>query len=256
MQTARRRPEWAGEVGRAAAKRVKRTSKKPGGGARRGAGRRGGLLGALGRAARRGSAPLKPAASGRERRRRCGAQEGCGARAGSIVVLPSPSRALPQHHSQDNSTTRRCPRTSPAWAGGAREKGADQAPQPNLGCSRAAWRLRDPDGGRGVSVRLRIDPSWHQGRCRGRRDAAGAEGGTAAGAAELPAGELVTRGGRRPREQREGGLENVKKAADCAGWTQGDGRGGVWAEINHERLEPPQTVAGESGALRCPGTER
>lgn len=192
---------------------------------------------------------------------RPGAQEavrspGCGARAGSIVVLPSPSRALPQHHSQDNSTTRRCPRTSPAWAGGAREKGADQAPQPNLGCSRAAWRLWDPDGGRGVSVRLRIDPSWHQGRCRGRRDAAGAEGGTAAGAAELPAGELVTRGGRRPREQREGGLENVKKAADCAGWTQGDGRGGVWAEINHERLEPPQTVAGESGALRCPGTER
>lgn len=165
-------------------------------------------------------------------------------RAGRTVVLPSPSRALPQHHSQDNSTTGRCPRTSPAWAGGARTKGADQAPQPKLGCSRAARRLRDPDGGRGVSVRLRADPSWHQGRWRGRRDAAGAGGGTAAGAAELPAGELVTGGGRRPREQREGGLGNAKKAADCAGWTQGDG--GVWAVINHEGSNSPKLLLGRA----------
>lgn len=34
MQTGRRRPEWAGEVGRAAEKRVRRASAKPGGGAR------------------------------------------------------------------------------------------------------------------------------------------------------------------------------------------------------------------------------
>lgn len=62
--TRRRRLEWAGEVGRAAAKRVRRASEKQGAGARRGAGSRGTLLSALGHAARRGSAGLNHAGSG------------------------------------------------------------------------------------------------------------------------------------------------------------------------------------------------
>lgn len=176
MQTGRQRPEWAGEVGRTAEKRVRRTSEQPGGGAR---GARGACWVYL--AARRavgapGSSPQPPAtiAKGRVEPGAPGAGRG---RAERIAVRRSPSPTLPKHHSQDNSSAGRRPRVSSAWAGGTRKKNADRVPQLSLGCSRTARRPQDPDGGRRVSVKLRANPGQRWARWLGSRDLAGAAGG-------------------------------------------------------------------------------
>lgn len=115
MQTGRRRPERAAEVGRAAAKRAGRLSVKPGGGARgRARGARGPALCTCGRAARRkrpAVARQPPATTRRAARSPGRGRRGRGRRGLRFCGRARPAEA--QDRSPDDSAAGKAPATLP-----------------------------------------------------------------------------------------------------------------------------------------------
>ena len=176
-----------------------------------GGGARGGLLAALanGRRAEGAHDLGRQPPAGRAGAARRGWEGGCSAGTLTRLCPGTTPRKTPRWGGARDPT--------PACAGGARREGRTGLPQPSPGRSRAV--RGGAGGGRrpGVSVRLATPGARAGGRWAGRAL------GEGRASAAMPVREPGTRTGRRPRGEREGGLETGKTVADCAGWTRGWG---------------------------------
>lgn len=168
---------------------------------------------------------------------------------GRWLICRRPNPALPRDHSEENSAAGRRPRPHPGLRGRRAEGGRTGLPQPSPGRSgavrggagggrRAAaggeCAARDP-GRAGWGPLGRAGARGGAGFCRDARKGAGHPGGEAAARGE----------GRRAGDWKDGcRLRSL------------DPRRGRPGLNPPERPEPPQTVAGQSGALRCRGAAR